>query len=93
MHEYDHDPNTASYGLEAAEKLGVEPDRVFKTLVVTIDGAPHVAIVPVESEVDLRSLGKRVAVNAEGDLPTEAVADLFPAYDEDGGLLLVLTPE
>ena len=38
-------------------------------------------------------VGKKVAVNAEGDLPTEAVADLFPAYDEDGGLLLVLTPE
>lgn len=62
VHEYDHDPNTASYGLEAAEKLGVEPDRVFKTLVVTIDGAPHVAIVPVESEVDLRSLGKRAVM-------------------------------
>ena len=32
-------------------------------------------------------------VNAEGDLPAEAVADVFPAYDDDGGLLLVLTPE
>ena len=30
--------------------------------------------------------------DAEGDLPAKAVADLFPAYDEDGGLLLVLTP-
>ena len=37
-----------------------------------------------------RSLG--MTVNAEGDLPAKAVADLFPAYDEDGGLLLVLTP-
>ena len=37
--------------------------------------------------------GKPVAVNAEGDLPAKAVADLFPAYDdEDGGLLVVLTP-
>ena len=41
----------------------------------------------------MRSLNKKVAVNAEGDLPTEAVADLFPAYDDDGGLLLVLTPD
>jgi hypothetical protein len=41
----------------------------------------------------VRSLNKRVAVNAEGDLPAEAVADLFPAYDDDGGLLLVLTPQ
>jgi hypothetical protein len=41
----------------------------------------------------VRSLGKRVSVNAEGDLPADAVADVFPAYDEDGGLLIVLTPE
>jgi hypothetical protein len=41
----------------------------------------------------VRSLGKRVSVNAEGDLPAEAVADVFPGYDEDGGLLIVLTPE
>ena len=37
--------------------------------------------------------GSRCHVNAEGDLPAEAVADLFPAYDDDGGLLLVLTPK
>ena len=50
---------------------------------------------PVETTLEwgVRSLGKRVKVRAEGDLPTEAVADLFPAYDDDGGLLLVLTPE
>ena len=43
-------------------------------------------------EWGVRALGKPVTVNAEGDLPARAVADLFPAYDEDGGLLLVLTP-
>jgi PAS domain-containing protein len=50
---------------------------------------------PIETTLEwgVRSLGKRVAVHAEGDLPTEAVADLFPAYDDDGGMLLVLTPE
>ena len=50
---------------------------------------------PIETTLEwgVRSLGKRVEVHAEGDLPTEAVADLFPAYDDDGGLLLVLTPE
>jgi hypothetical protein len=50
---------------------------------------------PIETTLEwgVRSLGKKVAVNAEGDLPTEATADLFPAYDDDGGLLLVLTPE
>jgi len=44
-------------------------------------------------EWGVRSLGKKVSVNAEGDLPAEAVADVFPAYDDDGGLLIVLTPE
>lgn len=50
---------------------------------------------PVDTTLEwgVRSLGKKVKVQAEGDLPTEAVADLFPAYDDDGGLLLVLTPE
>jgi hypothetical protein len=50
---------------------------------------------PIETSLEwgVRSLGKRVSVNAEGDLPAEAVADLFPAYDEDGGLLIVLTPD
>lgn len=43
-------------------------------------------------EWGVRQREKPVQVNAEGDLPAQATADLFPAYDEDGGLLLVLTP-
>jgi hypothetical protein len=43
-------------------------------------------------EWGVRALGRPVVVNAEGDIPARAVADLFPAYDDDGGLLLVLTP-
>jgi Cys-tRNA(Pro)/Cys-tRNA(Cys) deacylase len=62
VHEYRHNASAASYGLEAAGKLGVEPARVFKTLIVDVDGRPHVAIVPVERELDLRSLGKRAAM-------------------------------
>jgi hypothetical protein len=38
-------------------------------------------------------LGRDVRVEAEGDQPARAMADVFPAYDEDGGLLLVLTPK
>jgi PAS domain-containing protein len=53
------------------------------------DGDDHLATV---LEWGVRALGKPVAVNAEGDLPARAVADMFPAYDDDGGLLLVLTP-
>ena len=50
---------------------------------------------PIETTLEwgVRSLGKRVQVNAEGDLPATAVADIFPAYDDDGGLLIVLTPQ
>ena len=59
VHEYEHDPRATSYGLEAVEKLGVDPDRVFKTLVADVDGTLTVAIVPVEAQLDLRALGKR----------------------------------
>ena len=38
LRHYEHDPRAASYGLEAAEALGVEPARVFKTLLATLDG-------------------------------------------------------
>jgi len=62
VHEYVHDPASRSYGLEAAEKLGVDAARVFKTLVADVDGTLTVAIVPVEAQLDLKALGKRVAM-------------------------------
>ena len=43
-------------------------------------------------EWGVRVRQKPVQVHAEGDLPAQATADLFPAYDDDGGLLLILTP-
>jgi len=67
LHEYEHDPSTPSYGLEAAERLGVDVRRVFKTLVVEVGGRPHVAVVPVEAELDLRALGKRAAMAKPAD--------------------------
>ncbi len=62
VHEYEHDPKAASYGLEAAEKLGVDPARVFKTLVADVDGTLTVAVVPVKAQLDLKALGKRAAM-------------------------------
>jgi len=59
LHEYAHDSGAESYGLEAAEKLGVDPARVFKTLVVSVDGDLEVACIPVASQLDLKTLGKR----------------------------------
>ena len=61
LHEYEHESG-AAYGLEAAAKTGVDPARVFKTLVVTQDGALSVAVVPVAAQLDLRALGKRAAL-------------------------------
>jgi Cys-tRNA(Pro)/Cys-tRNA(Cys) deacylase len=60
LHEYAHDPAAESYGLEAAEKLAIDPARVFKTLVISVDGDLHVACVPVAAQLDLKALGKRV---------------------------------
>jgi Cys-tRNA(Pro)/Cys-tRNA(Cys) deacylase len=62
VHEYAHDPKAASFGLEAAEKLGVDPARVLKTLVADVDGTLMVAIVPVAAQLDLKALGKRVTM-------------------------------
>jgi Cys-tRNA(Pro)/Cys-tRNA(Cys) deacylase len=62
VHEYPHDPRTASFGLEAAQRLGVEPARVLKTLVASVDGVLTVAIVPVEAQLDLKALGKRAVL-------------------------------
>jgi len=62
LHEYEHDPRASSYGDEAAEKLEVDPRRLFKTLVVSVDGALAVACVPVSAQLDLRRLGKRASL-------------------------------
>ncbi|GGW93103.1 Cys-tRNA(Pro) deacylase [Streptomyces chryseus] len=67
LHAYEHDPASPSYGEEAAQALGVTPDRVFKTLVADIDGALTVAVVPVAGSLDLKALaaavgGKRAAM-------------------------------
>ncbi|AXI77061.1 Cys-tRNA(Pro) deacylase [Peterkaempfera bronchialis] len=67
VHAYTHDPAAASYGGEAADTLGVPPERVFKTLVAEVDGALTVGIVPVAGQLDLKALaaavgGKRAAM-------------------------------
>jgi len=76
VHEYAHDPKAASYGMEAAEALGLDPARVFKTLVADLDGTMTVCIVPVAYELDLRSLGKRarMADTAKAERTTGYVA-------------------
>jgi Cys-tRNA(Pro)/Cys-tRNA(Cys) deacylase len=64
VHEYDHDPRAASFAGEAAEALGLDPRRVFKTLVVSLGGPDElaVAIVPAAGQLDLKAVGKRAAM-------------------------------
>jgi Cys-tRNA(Pro)/Cys-tRNA(Cys) deacylase len=59
LHEYELDPAAPSFGLEAAAKLGLDPARVFKTLVVTTDGGHVFALVPAHARLDTRAVGKR----------------------------------
>ena len=64
VHEYIHDSNAASYGLEAAEKLGVDVSQVFKTLVVMTEaGVLAVAILPVDKTLNFKKMAKALSVN------------------------------
>jgi Cys-tRNA(Pro)/Cys-tRNA(Cys) deacylase len=63
IHSYEHDPKAASYGLEAAEKLNLEPVRVFKTLLASSEkGELLVAVVPVIGSLDLKGLAHAAGV-------------------------------
>jgi len=92
----DREGRLIGTGKGAFELTGLKEDRVIGRSAREVlglrftDGEDPVA---TALEWGVRQLGKAVQVNAEGDLPARATADLFPAYDDDGGLLLVLTPE
>ena len=80
LHEYTHDPRADSFGLEASAALGVPPERLFKTLVATVDGgALAVGVVPVNRHLDLKALaaavGGKKAIMAEA-----AVAERATGY-------------
>lgn len=70
LHEYEHDPEAASYGTEAAEKMNIPKDRVFKTLIVNLQGkGAAVGILPVSETLNLKKVaqacGVKKAVMAE----------------------------
>ena len=60
IHEYEHDPQAKSFGLEAAEKLGLHVNEVFKTLLVTDDKTYYVAVLPVEYQLNLKKVATAV---------------------------------
>ena len=56
LRSFEHDPATRRYGSDAADKLGVSSDQVFKTLMIQVDGTPVTALVPVSGKLDLKAL-------------------------------------
>lgn len=60
LHPYIHDARAESYGDEAAAALGVDPRRIFKTLIATVDGKLVCAVVPVAAMLSLKALAAAV---------------------------------
>jgi Cys-tRNA(Pro)/Cys-tRNA(Cys) deacylase len=79
VHSYDHDPKASSYGLEAAEKLGLDPAAVFKTLLADVDGRLVVGIVPVAGQLDLKALAEAVG-GKKATMADPAVAARVTGY-------------
>lgn len=78
-HSYDHDPAETNFGDEAARKLAVTPERVFKTLVASIDGQLTVGVVPVTGMLDLKALAKAVG-GKRAELADTTVAERKTGY-------------
>ena len=62
VHPYTHDPQTSHFGEEAAAALGVDRDRIFKTLIADAGGELVVAVVPVARQLDLKALAGAAGV-------------------------------
>lgn len=76
---YEHDPRASSFGLEAAEALGVDAERVFKTLLATVDGQLVVGIVPVAGQLDLKALAAAVG-GKRAEMADPRVAERTTGY-------------
>jgi len=80
VHAYEHDPKAPSYGLEAAEKLALEPARVFKTLLAASERQELlVAVVPVAGTLDLKALAQAAGVK-KCDMADPAAAQRATGY-------------
>jgi PAS domain-containing protein len=109
LDDYYPDPNAAFFVCDAEARVigcgkgsfeltGLDDERavgrpVREVLGLRFDNGDPQDPIETSLEWGVRVMGKPVHVEAEGDRPAEATADVFPAYDQDGGLLLVLTPK
>lgn len=83
LHEYTHDPRAESFGLEAAQALGLDPARVLKTLVVSVDGALAVGVVPVSGQLDLKALARALG-GSRATMAEVAAAERATGYVAGG---------
>lgn len=83
LHEYERGETLHDFGLEAADKLGLDPDQVFKTLLVTADGDQAVAIVPVSAKLSLKAVGKTLGAKRV-EMCDPAVAERVTGYVRGG---------
>ena len=84
LHPYDHDPRgEAGYGVEAAAALGLDPARVFKTLMTTVDGRLTTAVVPVSGQLDLKALARALGA-ARAAMAEVAAAERATGYVAGG---------
>jgi Cys-tRNA(Pro)/Cys-tRNA(Cys) deacylase len=86
LHPYTHDPSAQSYGAEAAEALGIDPSRVFKTLMVDVEGRLAVGIVPVSGTLDLKAMAAALGAKKA------AMADPAAAQRRTGYVLGGISP-
>jgi len=82
-HEFAPSAGDRSYGTVAAESLGIEPDRVFKTLLASVEGLPApgvaVGIVPVSGQLSLKELAHAVG-GKRAQMCDPAVAQRLTGY-------------
>lgn len=62
LHEYEHDSQCTQFGLEAAAKLNLAPESVFKTLLVSDGNRLYVAIIPVTHTLNLKKAAAHLGV-------------------------------
>jgi Cys-tRNA(Pro)/Cys-tRNA(Cys) deacylase len=83
VHSYQHDSRVSSFGLEAANALGVPPSSCFKTLVASVDRALTVAVVPVSGSLDLKALAAAVG-GKRAEMADPAMAERSSGYVRGG---------
>lgn len=72
VHEYTHDPNARAFGLEAATQLGLDPGKVFKTLVLETDNQSlAVAMIPVATQLSMKLAARALGCKKASLAPRE----------------------